>query len=86
MRSRHLTIALTFALGCILSVPSSAQVPTRNEVDEAQELTLPDDPAAVLAVVGKSHIVMGDLMPKVEARIQDVLSKTNQKVLTARLL
>lgn len=80
MRSRHITIALMFALGCTFSVPSSAQVPTRNQVDEAQELALPDDPAAVLAVIGKSHIVMGDLMPKVEARIQDVLSKTNQKV------
>ncbi|MGI9474851.1 MAG: peptidylprolyl isomerase [Rubripirellula sp.] len=80
MRSRQNKIALTFVLGLVSLLPVWAQVPTRNEVDDAQEITLPDDPAAVLAVVGKSHIVLGDLMPKVDARIQDVLSKTKQEV------
>jgi hypothetical protein len=57
-----------------------AEVPTRSEVDDAQSIELPDDPAAVLAVVGQSHILLGHVTPKVDARINEVLSKTSQKV------
>lgn len=60
--------------------PAAAQVPTRDQVDEAQSVELPDDPAAVIAVVGRSPILLGDLMPKVEARIQEVLNNTEQTV------
>lgn len=65
-----------------LSLPSplDAQVPTRAAVDKAQELQLPDDPAAVIAVVGQSPILLGDLLGKVEARIDDVVSKTDQEI------
>ena len=80
MRSRRISIVLTLVAGLAFTALSWAQVPTRAEVDASQDVILPEDPAAVLAVVGKSHIVQGDLMPKVEARIQEVLSKTEQKV------
>lgn len=41
---------------------------------------LPDDPASVIAVVGQSPILLGDVIPKVEARIAEVLSKTSQEI------
>ncbi len=65
-----------------LTLPSfaPAQVPTRAEVDAAQKLSLPDDPAAILAVVGRTPILLGDLMPKAEARINEVLAKTDQEI------
>ena len=46
---------------------------------------LPDDPAAVIAVVGQTPILLGDIKPKVEARIQEVLSKTDQQIPEAQL-
>lgn len=58
----------------------AAQIPTRAQVDAAQSVQLPDDPAAVIAMVGKSPILLCDLMPKVDAKIEEVLSKTTQKV------
>jgi hypothetical protein len=59
---------------------ASAQVPTRAEVDEAQSVQLPDDPAAVVAVVGRSPILLGDLMPKVDARIREVTEQSGQQI------
>ncbi len=57
-----------------------AQVPTRAEVDSAKNEQLPDDPAAVIAVVGRSPVLLGDVMGKVDARINDVLAKTDQEI------
>lgn len=71
-----LVLSLTLGLPVLLQ----AQVPTRAEVDGAQSLELPDDPAAVIAVVGRSPVLLGDVMGKVEGRINDVLAKTDQKV------
>ncbi len=69
-----------FSMALGLPVLLQAQVPTRAEVDGAQSLELPDDPAAVIAVVGRSPVLLGDVLGKVEGRINDVLAKTDQKV------
>lgn len=58
----------------------AAQVPTRNQIDQSAEIVLPEDPATVVAVVGSSPILLGELKPKVDARIAEVLSKTDQEV------
>jgi parvulin-like peptidyl-prolyl isomerase len=60
--------------------PLLAQVPTRADVDEAKNTELPDDPAAIIAVVNRSPILLGELTPKVEARIREVVAKTNQEI------
>ncbi len=75
-------LSLTLTLPALLQAPTSlqAQVPTRAEVESAQSQQLPDDPAAVIAVVGRSPVLLGDVMSKVEARINDVLSKTDQEI------
>ncbi|WP_442509652.1 peptidylprolyl isomerase [Novipirellula sp. SH528] len=72
-------IVVLIALTCDWS-KCHAQIPTRDEVDAAQNVVLPDDPAAIIAVVGQSPIYYGEVAPKVEARINEVLAKSNQKV------
>ncbi len=71
---------LAFFVGLFLHTSATAQVPTRDEVDEALAMTLPEDPAAILAVVGRTPILLGDVMPKVENRIKEVLSGTDQEI------
>jgi hypothetical protein len=60
--------------------PTWAQVPTRSQVDEAQDTQLPEDPAAIIAVVNRSPILLGELTPKVDAKIRDVLSQSSQNI------
>jgi parvulin-like peptidyl-prolyl isomerase len=40
---------------------------------------LPTDPASILAVVGETPILMGELQSKVESRIQEVLAQSGQE-------
>jgi parvulin-like peptidyl-prolyl isomerase len=78
----QLTAGCLAVLSGLAAQPTIAlgEVPTRAEVDDAQEVALPEDPTAVMAVVGRSAILLGDLTPKVEARIQEVMSKTSQQI------
>ena len=74
------TLVLMAVAAIVGNIRVLAQVPTRSQVDEAQQVELPDDPAAIVAVVGRSPILLGDVMPKVEARIAEVTAKTNQRI------
>jgi hypothetical protein len=80
MPPRLKILCVSAFVGLVCQSLSHAQVPTRSQVDDAQSTQLPDDPAAILAVVGRTPILLGDVKPKVEARINDVLSKTSQKI------
>ncbi|TWU40728.1 peptidylprolyl isomerase [Novipirellula artificiosorum] len=72
---------LVALIALVLGIRSvNAQIPTRAEIDKAQSIDLPEDPAAVLAVVGQSPIFLGEISPKVQARIDEVLSKAGQEV------
>ncbi|MEM6473387.1 MAG: peptidylprolyl isomerase [Planctomycetota bacterium] len=44
-----------------------------------QKTELPSDPATVMAVVGQSQILWGDIQPKVDAQIKRVLSSMGQQ-------
>jgi hypothetical protein len=76
--------ALATAIACLhigfSTLVGSAQVPTATEVEETQSIELPEDPAAIVAVVGSTPILLGDLMPKVEARIKEVTEKSGQSI------
>lgn len=72
-------LGLAIAVG-ITSPNASAQMPTQQQMDEALQAELPTDPAATVAIVGQSTIVMGEISPKVETRIQEVLAKAGQQV------
>ncbi len=76
------TFAAVWIAGLVPLQPnlSSGQVPTRAEVDAVQQIELPSDPAAIIAIVGESPILLEDVAPKVEARISEVLAKAGQQV------
>ena len=72
MRSRKLFHTIILFTGCAISpLLSHAQ---------RLEVTLPEDPAAVIAVVGKSNILLGDLLPQADARIADVEEQSGQTI------
>ncbi|WP_153558265.1 peptidylprolyl isomerase [Roseimaritima sediminicola] len=61
--------------GLLLSMPSMAaaqQAPSPEKIEEALATELPENPAALIAVVGQSPILLGDLMPKIDRRLQMV--------------
>ncbi|MEO1525290.1 MAG: peptidylprolyl isomerase [Planctomycetota bacterium] len=43
------------------------------------QVALPDDPATVIAVVGQTPILWGDIQPKVDGRINEVLRKLKRE-------
>lgn len=57
---------------------SPDQGPTQEEIRRALEVGVPDDPAEVVAVVGESRILSGDLLPRVEARLKEIVSRASQ--------
>ena len=61
-----------------------AQAPIGSEPD-AQVAPLPQDPATVVAVVGQTPILWGDIQPRVDRQIESVLKKTGQQFPEAEL-
>jgi len=55
-----------------------AQSPDPDEVRKALESQIPEDPAAVVAVVSKTPILVGEIMPRVDSRILEITSKSEQ--------
>lgn len=62
-----------------LSAGAAGQGPSPEMVRQALETKIPDDPAAVAAVVGKTPILVGDLLPRVDGRIKEITDQTPQK-------
>jgi parvulin-like peptidyl-prolyl isomerase len=77
------TILLPLAI--VLAAASAAGVargqgPTKEQFEEAIAIELPEDPAAVIAVVGASKILLGDVKPKVDGIINDAIAKSSKEV------
>jgi parvulin-like peptidyl-prolyl isomerase len=77
MRLRKLFQILVLFMTCAISAALSHA--------QRLEVTLPDDPAAVIAVVGKSNVLLGDLLPQVDARIAEVEEKSGQQISAEQL-
>ncbi len=73
-----MALPVAMALLVVLSAPVKAQLP-----DDAPPL--PADPATVVAVVGQSAILWGDIHPKVETRIKEGIAKAGQQIPEAQL-
>lgn len=80
MPRRYYQLLLLALSALVFGHAVRAEIPTRDQIDKAADLQLPTDPAAVIAVVGQSPILFGELSPKVESRIAEVLAKSGQKV------
>jgi hypothetical protein len=52
--------------------------PTPEMVQKALATPIPDDPATVIAVIGQSPILVGDIMPRVESRLKEMVGKSPQ--------
>ena len=85
-RTSAVSLALLFIAArvyCGAQRPSGGR-PSPNAMAEAIEKAkntyLPTDPAAVIAVVGTSQILLGDVKAKVDVELNKVLAKTNQEV------
>lgn len=67
---------IAVAAGLILSCQLLAQPP----MNMADADKLPTDVAATIAIVGEDRILMGDLLPRVEARIAEVVAKNGEQI------
>ncbi|EMI54419.1 PpiC-type peptidyl-prolyl cis-trans isomerase [Rhodopirellula sallentina SM41] len=74
------SVLAVFALTLAFASNAIAQMPTQAQMDEALQIELPTDPATLIAMVGQSPILLGELNPKIDARIKDVLEKAGQEV------
>lgn len=84
-RPMILTIVLTaFSFGG-LSTPFFQTVSAQPVPTFDTQTPLPTDLATVVAVVGQSPILWGDIQPKVDGRIQAVLKQTKQELPPAEL-
>ena len=71
------------AVGCLAWVAPDANAQESDlpaEMAAAAAVRLPEDPAAVVAVVGQSRILLGDLMPKVDSRIRSMVDASPRPV------
>ncbi|MCA9139703.1 MAG: peptidyl-prolyl cis-trans isomerase [Planctomycetales bacterium] len=74
-------IVAALVIGLSIELPASAlgQSAGPDEFGESDDSPpLPDDPATIMAVVGQSPILWGDIQPKVDSRIAQVMKE--QKV------
>ena len=58
----------------------SAQQPPGLAQALAEADQMPTDPAAVVAIVGEDMILLGDILPRVEARIAEVVAKNGGEI------
>ena len=68
------TAGLLIGLTSLLAVSLGAQ-PPGSPIAMDDSVPLPTDPATIMAVVGQSPILWGDIQPKVDSRINQVLKE-----------
>lgn len=75
-----LTLAVAAAVSAAAQQPAGRQAagPSPQEIQAAIDRGVPDDAAAVVAVVGQSRILAGDLLPRVDARLQEISASASQ--------
>lgn len=72
-----------FVASIVFSVgpcPTRAQMPPGFAEAMAEAEKMPTDPAAVVAIVGEDRILWYDILPRVEARIAEVVAKNGQEI------
>jgi parvulin-like peptidyl-prolyl isomerase len=67
---------IAVAIAMMVSFPSYGQPPMN--LKDADKL--PTDVAATIAIVGEDRILLGDLLPRVEARIAEVVAKNGEAI------
>lgn len=73
---RLLMLVIALACGSAIAV---AQPPSPEAVRKALDTKIPEDPAAVVAYVGNTPVLAGDILPRVDGRLKEITSQTPQK-------
>ena len=73
-RISHLLAVIWFSTFTVGATAQAQQLPTAGP-----NVPLPEDPAAVIAVVGQSSILWGDIQPKVDFQIAKVLKEVGKE-------
>jgi parvulin-like peptidyl-prolyl isomerase len=55
-----------------------AQGPSPEQLRRAMETKVPDHPATIVAVVGQTTVLAGDLIPRVDTRVNEISAKSPQ--------
>ena len=76
---RLLTVSLLIGSTIQLTTTLTAQSPGSPKAKSENVAELPDDPATVIAVVGQTPILWGDIQPKVDGRIKQVMKQIKQE-------
>jgi parvulin-like peptidyl-prolyl isomerase len=66
-----LTQVIALVCGCAIAL---AQPPSPEAIREALETKIPEDPATVVAYVGKTPVLAGDILPRVENRVKELIA------------
>lgn len=64
------------AFGQFTTTLSDQQSPPEEKPETEKNVVLPEDPAAIIAYVGRSPILMGDVSGKVESQINEAISRS----------
>ena len=64
------------AFGQFTTTLSDQQSPPEEKNETEKNVVLPEDPAAIIAYVGRSPILMGDVSGKVESQINEAISRS----------
>jgi hypothetical protein len=80
IRNRILTASVLVAITIQLAATLIAQAPGPGGLPADESAPLPDDPSTVIAVVGQSPILWGDIEPKINSRINDALKQMGREL------
>lgn len=86
IRFRILTASLLVGLTIQLAATLTAQAPGPGGLPADDSAPLPDDPSTVIAVVGQSPILWGDIEPKITSRINDAMKQMGRELPESELV
>lgn len=71
------TISIAFAiLSGVVGLGSANAQMSEQDLAEVAAIELPEDPATLVAMVGQQQILLGELMPKIEARLNAIAKQS----------
>lgn len=83
-RNRTLHVCLACGVVALASLVFAARCPSQEQraaaIEQAADISLPEHASDVVAYVGESVILLGDLLPKVDAHLDGMLNKSSQAV------
>ncbi|MEM6365662.1 MAG: hypothetical protein AAF745_14635, partial [Planctomycetota bacterium] len=80
----QLTLAIGFCFVWVGQVTGQRTRPSQQDmqaiIDASAEMPLPTDPATVVAVVGNTPLLFGEIKPQIDAQMKRTMGKVNQEV------